>query len=116
MAGACSGGYIPQIWWSQISGFWEMPKIGGPEKGGIRDHQNSPFSGPPKKRPYFEDLKNGPEKGPKNSVFQDLEKRPISDTERASYSNFFIFFIGLYMKILYPKSSTLLHFTTFATH
>ena len=94
MAGACSGGYIPQIWRPQISGFWEMPKIGGPEKGGIQDHQNSPFSGPPKKRPYFGGLKNGPEKGPKNSVFQDLEKRPILDTEHTSYFNFLSFLWG----------------------
>ena len=71
-----------------------MPKIGGPEKGGIQDHQNSPFSGPPKNGPYFGGLKNGPEKGPKNSVFQDLEIRPISDTEHTSYFNFFIFLWG----------------------
>lgn len=50
MAGDSSGGYIPQIWIPQISGFCEMPKIGDPEKGEFQDHQNSPFSGP---------LKNG---------------------------------------------------------
>ena len=54
MAGAIGRGYIPKSGGPQISGFWEMPKICGPEKGGIQDHQNSPFSGPPKNGPILE--------------------------------------------------------------
>jgi hypothetical protein len=54
MEGAVNEGYIPQIWRPKISGFWEMPKIGGPEKGEFQDHQNSPFSGPLKNGPILE--------------------------------------------------------------
>ena len=59
MAGDSSGGYIPQIWRPQISGFWEMPKIGGPEKAEFRttkiahfqDHQKTALFWRSKKRP-----------------------------------------------------------------
>ena len=43
MVGDSRRGYIPKSGGPQISGFWEMPKIGDPEKGGFQDHQNSPF-------------------------------------------------------------------------
>lgn len=69
MAGAIGRGYIPKSGGSQISGFWEMPKIGGPEKGGIRDHQNSPFSGSPKNGPILEGPKKRPPKKDRKTAF-----------------------------------------------
>ena len=70
MAGAGSVGYIPQIWWFQISGSWEMPKMGGPEKGGIQDHQNRAYFQDPEKRPLFwGPKKTGRKRGRKTAVF-----------------------------------------------
>ena len=43
--------------------------MGGPEKGGIQDHQNRPYFQDPEKRPFFWGLKKGSEKRPKNDRF-----------------------------------------------
>lgn len=70
MAGAGGSGYIPQIWWSQISGSWEMPKMGGPEKGEIQDHQNRPYFQDPEKTVLFwRPKKTAPKKGRKTTDF-----------------------------------------------
>lgn len=64
------GGYIPQIWWPQISGSWKMPKMGGPEKGGFQDHQNRAYFQDPEKTAFFGGLKKRPpKKGPKKGRF-----------------------------------------------
>ena len=48
MANAGGGDIYPKSGGPQISGFWKMPKIGGPENGEFQNHQNNPFSGPQK--------------------------------------------------------------------
>lgn len=51
-------------------GSWEMPKMGGPEKGGFQDHQNRAyFQDPEKTALFWRPKKTAPKKGPKNGRF-----------------------------------------------
>lgn len=69
MAGAGSGGYIPQIWRPQISGSGRCPKWVVQKKADFRTAKIGLFSGPRKNGPFLRPKKTAPKKGPKKGRF-----------------------------------------------